>query len=234
LIGVGFYVAATFLAVLSVAGILFAGRFEQLLPACPAGAELLWRKTVAVPTLTAFDQLDGTCGDRPATGSLSMMERTVRRECHLVVIAPSKAGSAALTVSTKTLQALDGVAGAQLPPARNECPRAVFIMRSALRTVASLREAALLCLLAVCLVGCHSGVKDADMDDLKAQIKAEFKKKHQTVTTYLLSKDSSFQVSGLIHVDVETAMGVRTYYSTCLATMDPDARKFDWHCDSVP
>jgi len=72
------------------------------------------------------------------------------------------------------------------------------------------------------------------MEDLKAQITADFKKKDQTVTTFLLSKDSAFQVSGLIHVDVETTMGVHTYYSTCLATMDPDSRKFTWHCDAVP
>ena len=102
------------------------------------------------------------------------------------------------------------------------------------RTVASLRAAALFCLLAVILAGCQDGVKDTEMDDLKSLIKAEFRKKDQTVTTFLLSKDSSLQVSGLIHVDVETTMGVHTYYSTCLATMDPDSRKFDWHCDSVP
>jgi len=72
------------------------------------------------------------------------------------------------------------------------------------------------------------------MDDLKAQITAQFKKKDQTVTTFLLSKDSSYQISGLIHVDVDTVMGAHTYYSTCLATMDPDSRRFDWHCDSVP
>lgn len=89
-------------------------------------------------------------------------------------------------------------------------------------------------LLTLFLAACQSGIKDAELDDLKAQIKAEFKKKDQTVTTFLLSKDSGSQVSGMIHVDVETPMGIKTYYSTCLATMDPDSRKFDWHCDSVP
>ncbi|HYA65528.1 MAG TPA: hypothetical protein VEE84_02485 [Burkholderiaceae bacterium] len=100
--------------------------------------------------------------------------------------------------------------------------------------LAPLRMSVFLYLLALILAGCQNGIKDAEMDDLKAQITAELKNKGQSVTTFLLSKDSSFQVSGMIHVDVETAMGARTYYSTCLATMNPDSRKFDWHCDSMP
>lgn len=106
--------------------------------------------------------------------------------------------------------------------------------RSVPVTFAPLRVPLFLCLLTLFLAACQGRVKDAEVDDLKVQIKSEFKKKDQVVTTFLLSKDSSFQVSGMIHVDVETAMGVHTYYSTCLATMDPDSRKFDWHCDSVP
>ena len=106
--------------------------------------------------------------------------------------------------------------------------------RAAPAAFAPLRMSVFLYLLALILAGCQNGIKDAEMDDLKAQVTAEFKKKGQSVTTFLLSKDSSFQVSAMIHVDVETAMGARSYYSTCLATMNPDSLKFDWHCDSVP
>jgi len=106
--------------------------------------------------------------------------------------------------------------------------------RAAPAVFAPLRMLVFPYLLALFLAGCQNGINDAAMDDLKAQITAEFKKKGQSVTTFRLSKDSSFQVSGMIHVDVQTAMGARTYYSTCLATMNPDSRKFDWHCDSVP
>jgi len=119
LIGVGFYVAATLLALLSAACMLFAGRFEQLLPACPAVAVLLWLKTDAMPTLTALDQLVRTCGYRLATGSLSMIERTDQREWRFVVVALNRASMAPLTDLAKTLQAFEGAAGVQLSPARN-------------------------------------------------------------------------------------------------------------------
>jgi hypothetical protein len=89
-------------------------------------------------------------------------------------------------------------------------------------------------LVSLVLAGCGDGIKGAEIDALQARIKAEFKGRNQTVTTFLLSKDGPFQVSGMIYVDVETVMGVRTYYSTCLATMEPESRRFQWHCDAVP
>jgi len=67
-----------------------------------------------------------------------------------------------------------------------------------------------------------------------ALITGEIKNKGPSVMSFLLSRNSSFQVSGMIRVDVQTAMGARTYYSACLATMNPDSGKSDWHCDSVP
>lgn len=107
-------------------------------------------------------------------------------------------------------------------------------MRRLLHTATALSAPALLALLPALLTACGGGISDAEMDALQSQIRTEFKKKNETVTTFLMSKDTRYQVSGLIYVNAETVMGVRSYYSTCLATIEPQSRQFTWHCDAVP
>jgi hypothetical protein len=89
-------------------------------------------------------------------------------------------------------------------------------------------------LLLLLVGGCGNGVRDADIDALKAQITKAFKKKDQTVTEMFLTRDSAYQVSGMIHVKVESPMGERIFYTPCAASMDPTSRDFSWKCESVP
>jgi hypothetical protein len=96
-------------------------------------------------------------------------------------------------------------------------------------------------LLSICLAlspvlvgGCGSGVTDAEIRDLQADIAATFKKRDQTVTEMFLTRDSAYQVSGMIYVRVDSVTGGRVFYTPCLATMDPQTRHFNWKCESVP
>ena len=102
------------------------------------------------------------------------------------------------------------------------------------RALARCLRGAGVALLLVLLGACGNGVRDADIDVLKAQITKAFKKKNQTVTEMVLTRDSAYQVSGMIHVKIESSMGERIFYTPCVASMDPTSRDFSWKCESVP
>jgi len=124
--------------------------------------------------------------------------------------------------------------GAKLDTARDGLRAHPSRARGRLQTARQLGAAALLILSATLLAACGGGISEDEMAGLQSQIQTEFKKKNESVRTFALSKDDRYQVSGMIYVDAETVMGVRTYYSTCLATMEPQSRQFTWHCDAVP
>jgi hypothetical protein len=87
---------------------------------------------------------------------------------------------------------------------------------------------------AALLASCSAGVSAAEMERLQAEMQAAFQHKGQKVTSFKLTSDSSTQVSGMIYVEVPTPAGNRTFYTTCLAKIEPASRHFNWHCDSVP
>jgi len=89
-------------------------------------------------------------------------------------------------------------------------------------------------LMALSLSGCLGGATDAEVAQLQDSMSSAFHKRGQKVTKFLLSKDSRYQVSGMIYVDIESATGTRSFYTTCLATMNESTRKWDWHCDGLP
>lgn len=98
------------------------------------------------------------------------------------------------------------------------------------------RIAAAICLglpLTAALVACDA-VGDADMERLKEDIAATFRRRQQTVTEFRLTRDSRYQVSGMIYVQIQYSDGPRTFYTPCIANMDPKTRKFTWQCEKVP
>jgi outer membrane PBP1 activator LpoA protein len=84
------------------------------------------------------------------------------------------------------------------------------------------------------LAACSGQVADADMERLQAEMKASYKQHAQKIVLFKLSSDSATQVSGMIHVQFAAEGETHTFYTTCLAKLDPSSRKFDWHCDAVP
>lgn len=95
-------------------------------------------------------------------------------------------------------------------------------------------KAGAIALLFVLLAGCGKGFHDADINAVEQEIKTEFGKRALRVTSFDFTKDSDYQISGLVTVQMETSMGVRDFFTPCVATMDPSSRHFTWKCESVP
>lgn len=89
-------------------------------------------------------------------------------------------------------------------------------------------------LLFVLLAACGNGFNDKDIDAVKKGIKAEFARRELTVTEFSLSKDSAYQVSGTVNVQMETSMGLRNFLTSCVATMDKVSGSTHWKCDQIP
>jgi len=97
------------------------------------------------------------------------------------------------------------------------------------------RKLLLACLgLALSTQACSGGATDADVDRLRSEMSSAFHQRGQKVVRFQISKDSRFQVSGMIFVDIESPTGTRSFYTTCLATMSEASRKWDWKCDGLP
>jgi len=119
LIGVGFYAAAILLALLSAACMLYAGRIEQLLPACPAVSVVLRFDAAAAPDLARLGARTRTCGYELTPSSVSISYRSELHEWRFVVVALNKSLMAPLPQLAVALRAFEGVCGVQLAPARN-------------------------------------------------------------------------------------------------------------------
>jgi hypothetical protein len=86
----------------------------------------------------------------------------------------------------------------------------------------------------MCTLAACDAVFDSDMANLKADMQETYRHRNQKISKFLLTRDTRYQVSGMIYVDIEYLDGVKTYYTPCVAKMDPVTRKFTWSCDKVP
>ena len=89
------------------------------------------------------------------------------------------------------------------------------------------------CFVLPMLAACDA-VFDTDMANLEADMQDSFRRRHMKISKFMLTRDSRYQVSGMIYIDVEFLDGVKTFYVPCVAKMDPQSRHFTWSCERLP
>ncbi len=119
LIGVGFYAAAIVLAFLSAACMFFAGRVEQLLPACPSVAVVLRLRNAVAPRVEDLSRASAQLGYTLALGTLSISERAGEHEWRFALVAKGKDQMAPLPALAGALMKFEGVESVHVAPARN-------------------------------------------------------------------------------------------------------------------
>ncbi len=82
--------------------------------------------------------------------------------------------------------------------------------------------------------GCENrGFHDAEIAKVKKEISEEFARRNWKVTDMALSRDSQYQLSGVVTYEHDTPMGVRSHATQCSATMERDSRRTSWKCEKV-
>jgi putative Mg2+ transporter-C (MgtC) family protein len=119
MVGVGFYVSAIFLALLSAASMMWISRLENWLPSRQAIAVVMQFEPGYRPSEELLHQLVRRCGYTIAAGSLSITREADKMVWHFVSIERVKRSGAQLSILSDELITFDGVADFQLSHARN-------------------------------------------------------------------------------------------------------------------
>jgi len=119
LVGVGFYMAAIGLAVLSMGVMIFLSKVEKVLPTRHAVAIMMRFKPNFVPHEEALREIALARGYEIAGGSLTIGSEAGKQEWRFVALAMSKRSGSSLSALASELSAFDGIDSFQLSHARN-------------------------------------------------------------------------------------------------------------------
>ncbi len=119
MVGVGFYVAAILLSMLSAASMIWISKVESWLPSRHAVAVMVRFKHAFSPDLNQVKQFVLAHGYQLATGSMAISGEDGMIRWHFVVIALAKSSGRPLPEIGQNLAALEGVESFQLSHARN-------------------------------------------------------------------------------------------------------------------
>lgn len=119
LVGVGFYGSATVLAFLTTGCILYAGRLENILPACPAVAVSLDIDATGRLETAEIVRRANANGFDMAPGSLNIFDAPGQRQWRFVLVAYGRNVMAPLPELADALRAMAGVIGVQVQPTRH-------------------------------------------------------------------------------------------------------------------
>jgi putative Mg2+ transporter-C (MgtC) family protein len=119
LVGVGFYLSAMLLALMSALCMIGVPKITARLPSRQAIAIQLQFKEGASPGVARLREAAAKRGYEVATGSISIAMREGRTEWHFVAVAFDKSSGAPLSDLAHELSQVEGVVGFQLAHARN-------------------------------------------------------------------------------------------------------------------
>lgn len=119
MVGVGFYVSAIMLTLLSAMCMMWISRLESWLPSRPAIAVTLEFERNFVPLENTLREVVYSHGYEIASGSFAIRSSNEKLEWHFVAIALSKSSGAAMNELASGLSTLQGVENFSLIHARN-------------------------------------------------------------------------------------------------------------------